>query len=263
MKSTRQIADAPNGVWVVFGRNPVMETVKSGRTVDKLFVQKGSREGSILKILALAREKRIVISEVEKPKLDSLCQNGAHQGIVCFCAAKEYVEVSDMLEHAAQLKEPPFLILCDEINDPYNLGAILRTANAVGAHGVIIPKRRSVGLSGAVVKAAAGALEYVDVARVTNLASTIDDLKKQGVWVYGSDADGEMIFEKAPMAGPIALVIGSEGQGISRLIRQKCDGILSLPMKGEITSLNASVAAGILMYEIYRDRLSDSNNSKK
>ncbi|MBR2743204.1 MAG: 23S rRNA (guanosine(2251)-2'-O)-methyltransferase RlmB [Clostridia bacterium] len=241
--------------WVVFGRNPVMEILKSGRAVDKLFVQKGSREGSIQKIISLARERRIVISEAEKPKLDSLCQNGAHQGVVCFCAAKEYSTVSDMLDAAKQRGEDAFLILCDEINDPYNLGAIIRTANAVGAHGVIIPKRRSVGLSGAVVKAAAGALEYVSVARVTNLASTIDELKDAGVWIYGSDADGESILTKKRITGPAALVIGSEGAGISQLIRKKCDYMLSIPMRGQINSLNASVAGGILMYEILRDRM--------
>jgi len=262
MKVVKSQNDTPSSEWVVFGRNPVMETIKSGRAVDKLFVQKGSREGSILKILSLAKERRIVISEVEKPKLDALCQNGAHQGIVCFCAAKEYVSVSDMLDIAKERGEDPFLILCDEINDPYNLGAIIRTANAVGAHGVIIPKRRSVGLSGAVVKAATGALEYVAVARVTNLAATIDELKEQGVWVYGSDADGEPVFSRNPITGPVALVIGSEGQGISQLTRKKCDVILSLPMVGEITSLNASVAGGILMYEILRDRMKDASNKK-
>lgn len=260
MKASQTKNDNSSAEWVVFGRNPVMETIKSGRAVDKLFVQKGSREGSILKILSLARERRIVISEVEKPKLDQLCQNGAHQGIVCFCAAKEYVTVSEILDIARERGEDPFLILCDEINDPYNLGALIRTANAVGAHGVIIPKRRSVGLSGAVVKAAAGALEYVSVARVTNLASTIDELKDAGVWVYGSDADGEPVFSRNRITGPVALVIGSEGQGISRLIRQKCDVILSLPMCGEITSLNASVAGGILMYEILRDRMNSNSN---
>ncbi|MBQ3379952.1 MAG: 23S rRNA (guanosine(2251)-2'-O)-methyltransferase RlmB [Clostridia bacterium] len=240
--------------WVVFGRNPVIELLKSGRAVDKLFVQKGSREGSIMKIISLAKERRIVISEAEKPKLDTLCQGGAHQGVVCFCAAKEYSTVSDMLDAAKERGEDPLIIICDEINDPYNLGAIIRTANAVGAHGVIIPKRRSVGLSGAVVKAAAGALEYVAVAKVTNLAQTIDELKTAGVWIYGSDAQGESIFEKKRITGPAALVIGSEGAGISSLIRKKCDYMLSIPMKGEINSLNASVAGGILMYELLRDR---------
>ncbi|MBQ1334363.1 MAG: 23S rRNA (guanosine(2251)-2'-O)-methyltransferase RlmB [Clostridia bacterium] len=254
MKTRTTENDSDNSKWVVFGRNPVMELLKSGREVDKLFVQKGSREGSLMKILKLARERRIVISEAEKPKLDSLCQNGAHQGVVAFCAAKEYTEVSEMLRAAKEKGEDALLILCDEINDPYNLGAIIRTANAVGAHGVIIPKRRSVGLSGAVVKAAAGALEYVAVARVTNLSRTIDELKAAGVWIYGSDADGESIFEKKPITGPAALVIGSEGAGISQLIRKKCDCMLSIPMRGEINSLNASVAGGILMYELLRDR---------
>ena len=240
--------------FIVFGRNPVYEAIVSGRSIDKLFVLKGERQGSIVKILALAKEKQIVISEVEKQKLDTLTAGGVHQGVVCFCSAKEYSTIDDMIALAKSKNQTPFIIVCDEISDPHNLGAIIRTANAVSAHGVIIPKRRSVGLSSVVSKAAAGALEYVMVARVTNLATAIEELKDKGLWVYGADIEGKDVYYDTNLNGSIAIVIGSEGQGISRLVKSKCDVLLKIPMLGEITSLNASVAGGVLMYEVVRQR---------
>lgn len=239
---------------VIFGRNSVYEAIVSGRSIDKLFVLKGERQGSIVRILALAKEKQIVISEVEKQKLEILTAGGVHQGVVCFCSAKEYVTIDDMLELAKSKNQDPFIIICDEINDPHNLGAIIRTANAVSVHGVIIPKRRSVGLSSVVSKSAAGALEYVNVARVPNLTSAIEELKDKGLWIYGADIEGKDIYFDTNLKGPIALIIGSEGQGMSRLVKSKCDVLLKIPMLGEITSLNASVAGSVLMYEVVRQR---------
>lgn len=236
------------------GRNPVMEALKAGREIDKIMVQKGAREGSIVRIIAQAREKGIIIQEVEKQKLDMLSSTGVHQGIIAFVAMQQYVEVEDILQKAAERNEDPFIILVDEITDPHNLGSILRTANAVGVHGVIIPKRRSVGLSAVVAKASAGAIEYVPVARVANLSQEIDRLKKQGLWIVGADVSGEQGLYKADLKGSIGLVIGSEGQGIGRLIKEKCDFLIKIPMKGEINSLNASVAAAIMMYEVFRRR---------
>ncbi|NLY44324.1 MAG: 23S rRNA (guanosine(2251)-2'-O)-methyltransferase RlmB [Clostridiaceae bacterium] len=236
------------------GRNPVLEALKAGREIDKILVQKGEREGSILKILAMAKEKKIVVQEVEKAKLDSLSSTRAHQGVIAFVAAHEYVEVEDMLSNAKDRREDPFIIILDEVTDPHNLGSVLRTANAVGVHGVIIPKRRSVGLTAAVAKASAGAVEYVPVARVSNLAQTIDKLKKEGLWIAGADAQGKQAFYEADLKGPVAIVIGSEGEGIGRLVKEKCDFLVNIPMKGQISSLNASVAAAVLMYEVVRQR---------
>jgi 23S rRNA (guanosine2251-2'-O)-methyltransferase len=236
------------------GRNPVMEALKAGREIDKILVQKGERAGSIVRIIALAKEKRIVVQEVERQKLDILSSTGVHQGIIAFVAMHQYVEVEDILAKAAEKGEHPFIILVDEITDPHNLGSILRTADAVGAHGVIIPKRRSVGLTAVVAKASAGAIEYVPVARVSNLSQTIDKLKEQGIWVVGADMDGEQTLYEADLKGPIGLVIGSEGEGMGRLVKEKCDFLVRIPMKGEISSLNASVAGAVLMYEVFRQR---------
>lgn len=246
--------EKPSDELIVFGRNPVYEAIVSERCIDKLFVLKGERQGSIVKILGLAKEKQIVISEVEKQKLDMLSMGGVHQGVVCYCSAKEYSTIDDMLDLAKSKNQDPFIIICDEINDPHNLGAIIRTANAVCAHGVIIPKRRSVGLSSVVSKSAAGALEYVKVARVPNLVSAIEELKQKGLWIYGADIEGKDIYFNSNLKGSIALVIGSEGQGMSRLVKSKCDVLLRIPMLGEITSLNASVAGSVLMYEVVRQR---------
>lgn len=238
----------------VEGRNPVMEVLKSGREIDKILVQQGEKQGSIVRIISLAREKRIVIQEVAKQKLDMLSVTQNHQGVIAFVAAHEYVQVEDILKKAEEMKEPPFLVLVDEITDPYNLGSILRTANAAGVHGVIIPKRRAVGLTAVVAKASAGAVEYVPVAKVTNITQTIDMLKERRIWITGADIQGKEQYYEANLKGPIALVIGSEGKGISRLVREKCDFLVRIPMKGEIESLNASVASAIMMYEVFRQR---------
>lgn len=238
---------------LIIGRNSVLEALRAGRAIDSLLVARGERSGSIGRILAECREKGIVIKEVDAKKLDFLCGRGNHQGVAAYAAAHAYACVADLLALAQQRGEAPFLIICDELEDPHNLGAIIRTAEAAGAHGVIIPKRHAASLSFAVSKAAAGALEYLPVARVGNLAATLDELKKQGLWIYGADMDGTPFCE-ADYSGPAALVIGSEGRGLGRLIKEKCDFIVSLPMKGKINSLNASVAAGILMYEIARQR---------
>lgn len=238
---------------LIIGRNSVLEALRAGRAIDSLLVARGERSGSIGRILAECREKGIVIKEVDAKKLDFLCGRGNHQGVAAYAAAHAYACVADLLALAQQRGEAPFLIICDELEDPHNLGAIIRTAEAAGAHGVIIPKRHAASLSFAVSKAAAGALEYLPVARVGNLAATLDELKKQGLWIYGADMDGTP-FGETDYSGPTALVIGSEGRGLGRLIKEKCDFIVSLPMKGKINSLNASVAAGILMYEIARQR---------
>lgn len=238
---------------LIIGRNSILEALRAGRTIDTLLIARGERSGSIGRILAECREKGIVIKEIDVKKLDFLCGQGNHQGVAAYAAAHAYASVEDLLALAQERGEPPFLIVCDELEDPHNLGAIIRTAEAAGAHGVIVPKRRAASLSFAVSKAAAGALEYMPVARVGNLAATLDGLKKRGLWVYGAAMDGAPFCE-TDYSGPAALVIGSEGHGIGRLVREKCDFIVSLPMKGKINSLNASVAAGILMYEIARQR---------
>ena len=232
---------------VIAGRNPVSEAIRSGRPIDKILVARGEKTGAVVGILAKAREKQIPVKEADRVKLDFLSGSAPHQGIIALAAAKEYSTVEDILAYAAEKGEPPFLIVLDELEDPHNLGAIIRTAECAGAHGVIIPMRRSVGLSYTVGKASAGAVEYMRVARVTNIANLLDDLKKQGVWIYGADMNGTD-YTQCDMSGACALVIGNEGKGMARLVREKCDVIVSLPMKGNINSLNASVAAGILMY---------------
>ncbi len=234
---------------VIAGRNPVSEAIRSGRPIDKILVARGEKTGAVVGILAKAREKQIPVKEADRVKLDFLSGSAPHQGIIALAAAKEYSSVEDILAYAAEKGEPPFLIVLDELEDPHNLGAIIRTAECVGAHGVIIPKRRSVGLSYTVGKA----VEYMRVARVTNIANLLDDLKKQGVWIYGADMNGTD-YTQCDMSGACALVIGNEGKGMARLVREKCDVIVSLPMKGHINSLNASVAAGILMYHALQGR---------
>lgn len=238
---------------VIAGRNPVSEAIRSGRPIDKILVARGEKSGAVVGILAKAKEKGILVKEVDRTKLDYVSGNENHQGIVAFAAVREYSTVDDILAYAAEKDEPPFIVILDEIEDPHNLGAIIRTAECAGVHGVIIPKRRSVGLSYTVGKASAGAIEYMRVARVTNIAALIDDLKSKGVWVYGADMNGTD-YQKCNFSGACAIVIGNEGKGISRLVREKCDVIVSLPMKGQINSLNASVAAGIIMYSAMKDR---------
>ena len=239
---------------VVAGRNAVAEALRSGRPIDTLYVARGLQEkGGAAVLAAKARQAGIPVKEADPKKLDALCGGAVHQGVVALAAAKEFSTIDDMFRLAEERGEPPFLILADELADPHNLGAILRTAECAGAHGVIIPKRRSVGLTYTVGKASAGALEYVPVARVANLAACMKELKERGVWIYGADMDGTPWCE-ADFTGPIALVIGSEGFGMSRLVKETCDFIVSLPMKGKITSLNASVACGVLAYEAARQR---------
>lgn len=239
---------------LVIGRNAVMELLKSGREIECISVAKGEREGSVTRILALAREKGVVVKNVDRKKLDFMCAGANHQGVCASVPAHEYSSVEEILEYAKEKNEPPFIIICDEIEDSHNLGAIIRTAEACGVHGVIIPKRRNVGLNFVVSKTSCGALEYVKVARVGNLASTIEDLKKKNIWVYCADMDGRP-WCKTDFSGGCALVVGSEGKGVGRLIKEKCDVTVSLPMRGQVNSLNASVAAGVIMYEIARQRL--------
>lgn len=238
---------------LIIGRNAILEALKSERAINTLLVAKGERNGSVGRIISECKGRRIVVKEVDKKKLDFMCGQGNHQGVAAYIAAHEYASVDDIFALAEQRGEPPFIIVCDEIEDPHNLGAIIRTAEAAGAHGVIIPERRSVSLTWAVGKAAAGALEYVPVARVGNLASALEELKQRGVWIYSADMDGKPWCE-TDFSGAVALVVGSEGKGVGRLIKEKSDFIVSLPMKGKINSLNASVAAGILMYEVARQR---------
>lgn len=237
----------------VEGRNPVLEALRSRRTIEKILVAKGERTGSIREILKKARENKIVIQEVERSRLDQLSVSGAHQGVIAFVTPYTYVTIDHILKRAADRGEDPFVIVLDGLTDPHNLGSILRTAECCGAHGVIIPKRRAVGLTPAAIKASAGAVEFIPVAKVTNISSTLDDLKDRGLWVAGADMKGE-VYTRANLTGPIALVIGGEGSGLGRLVKEKCDFLISIPLKGEIESLNASVAAGILMYEVLRQR---------
>lgn len=239
---------------LIIGRNAVSEALKSERAIDTLLVLRGERNGSIGRIIAECRDKGIVVKEVDKKKLDFMCGHGNHQGVAAYAAVHEYAEVEDIFALAQERGEEPFIIICDELSDPHNLGAIIRTAECTGAHGVIIPKRRNASLTWAVGKSSAGAVEYVPVARVGNLASTIEDLKKRGLWVYCADMDGSN-WCQTDFSGGVALVVGSEGSGVSRLIKEKSDFVLSLPMRGKITSLNASVAASVLMYEVARQRL--------
>lgn len=241
---------------LVIGRNAVTELLKSGKEIENVLIAKGEREGSINRIISLCKEKKVVIKNVDRKKLDFLAPGGNHQGVVANIPAHEYSTVDDILAYAENKGEAPFIIMCDEIEDSHNLGAIIRTAEACGAHGIIIPKRRNVGLNYIVAKTSCGALEYMKVARVTNLASTIDELKKKNIWIYAADMDGQR-WDKTDFSGGCCLVVGSEGNGIGRLIKEKCDVTVSLPMMGKVNSLNASVAAGVLMYEITKQRLKD------
>lgn len=237
----------------LIGRNCVNEALKSDRVIDSIFVSAEEKSGSLKAILAKAKESGITVKQVNRSVLDSMSNGVPHQGVAAVVGAKESCSVSDILDYAKSKNEPPFIIIADGIEDPHNLGAMIRTAECAGAHGVIIPKRRSVGLTSAVDKSSAGALEYVLVAKVANISAVIDDLKDSGIWVYGADMNGEK-WTSQDLRGAVALVIGSEGEGISKLVKEKCDFILSLPMTGKINSLNASVAAGIMMYEVRRQR---------
>ena len=234
---------------LLIGRNAVTEALKSDREIDTLILMRNNNNPALARLASMAKEKGAVVKEVDSKKLDFMCGGANHQGVAAYVAAHEYSSIDEIFAYAEEKGEAPFIVVCDEIEDPHNLGAIIRTAECAGVHGVIIPKRRSASLNFTVGKTSAGALEYMRVARVSNLASTIDELKEKGCWVYGADMDGTD-YKKTDFSGAVVLVIGSEGNGIGKLIRQKCDGIVSLPMKGNINSLNASVAAGILMYEV-------------
>ena len=236
------------------GRNAVMEAFRSGKTIDRVYVLKGCQDGPINSILREARKHDTLVNFVAKERLDQMSETGKHQGVIASAAAYAYAEVEDMLKLAEEKGEPPFLFLLDDLEDPHNLGAIIRTANLAGAHGVIIPKRRAVGLTATVARTSAGALNYTPVAKVTNLSATIEELKEKGMWFVCADMGGTTMYD-LNLTGPIGLVIGNEGDGVSRLVKEKCDFVASIPMKGEIDSLNASVAAGVLAYEIVRQRL--------
>ena len=243
------------------GRNAVLEAFRSGKTIDRLFVLDGCQDGPVRTIVREAKKHDTIVNFVPKERLDSMSETGHHQGVMAYAAAYEYAEVEDILKIAEEKGEPPFLFLLDGIEDPHNHGAIIRTANLAGAHGVIIPKRRAVGLTATVARTSAGALNYTPVAKVTNMAATIEDLKKRGIWFVCADMGGESMY-RLNLTGPIGLVIGNEGEGVSRLVKEKCDMIASIPMKGDIDSLNASVATGVLAYEIVRQRLAQASNLK-
>ncbi|MDF2854195.1 MAG: methyltransferase TrmH [Neobacillus sp.] len=237
----------------VVGKNPVIEALKSERDINKILIAESSQRGQMQQIIQLAKEANVIVQYVPKKKIDQLAEEN-HQGVLAYVAAYQYAELDDLFTAAEKKNEPPFFLLLDEIEDPHNLGSIMRTADAVGAHGIIIPKRRAVGLTATVAKASTGAIEYIPVVRVTNMARTIDELKERGVWIAGTDAAGKADYRKFDGTMPLGLVIGSEGKGMGRLIKEKCDFLINLPMAGKVTSLNASVAAALLMYEVYRKR---------
>ena len=240
--------------FTIEGRNAVIEAYRAGRPIDKLFILDGCQDGPILTIKREAKAKQTPVKFVTKERLDQLSETGKHQGVIAYAAAYEYATVEEILDNARQKGEAPFLFLLDNIEDPHNLGAIIRTANLAGAHGVIVPKNRAAGLTAVVAKTSAGALNFTPVARVTNLAKTIEELKKEGIWFVCADMGGTTMYD-LNLKGPIGLVIGNEGEGVGRLVKEKCDMVASIPMKGDIDSLNASVAAGVLPYEIVRQRL--------
>lgn len=239
---------------IIEGRNPVLESFRAGKTIDKLFVLEGCKDGPIQSILREAKKNDTIVNFVKKERLDQLSETGKHQGVIAQASAYEYATVEDIMNVAREKNQPPFVIILDHIEDPHNLGAIIRTANLAGAHGVIIPKRRAVGLTATVAKASAGAINYTPVAKVSNIKTTIDELKKHGMWFVCADMDGEVMY-KLNLTGPIGVVVGNEGEGVSKLVRDNCDYIASIPMQGDIDSLNASVAAGLLTYEIVRQRM--------
>ena len=238
---------------IIEGRNPIIEALKNNRSIEKIMVNKASKVGSIKKILAMAKEKKVIIQEVDRHKLDEMSESHAHQGVIAITSDYRYYDLDEILEIPKERGEDPFFIILDGITDPHNLGSIIRTADAVGAHAVIIPKRRSVQITPIVAKASAGAVEYLPVCKVTNIVNTIKTLKENGLWIAAVDMDGQTFYQQN-LGGPLGLVVGSEGEGISRLVKQNCDFTVSMPMSGNVTSLNASVAGGILLYEVYRQR---------
>ena len=242
-----------NFLAIIEGRNPIIEALKNNRSIEKIMVNKASKEGSIKKILAMAKENKVIIQEVDRHKLDEMSESHAHQGVMAITSDYRYYDLDEILDIPKEKGEDPFFIILDGITDPHNLGSIIRTADAVGAHAVIIPKRRSVQITPIVAKASAGAVEYLPVCKVTNIVNTIKTLKENGLWIAAVDMDGQTFYQQN-LGGPLGLVVGSEGEGISRLVKQNCDFTVSMPMSGNVTSLNASVAGGILLYEVYRQR---------
>ena len=240
---------------IIEGRNAVIEALRAGATIDKIFIQKGETDKTLGHIASTARAAGVVVVDADKRKLDFMSRTHAHQGVIALTSVREYVSVEDILNIAREKGEKPLIVVCDEISDPHNLGAIIRTAECAGAHGVVIPKRRSAGLTSIVGKTSAGAVSYVPVARVPNIPALLEQLQKEGVWVFGTAAEGACDLYSADLKGPAAIVIGSEGDGMTRLVREKCDFLVSIPMKGSISSLNASAAAAILLYEAVRQRL--------
>ncbi len=240
---------------IIEGRNAVIEALKSDRTIEQIFVAKGDTKGSINVVFGLAKEKGIVVKQVERAKLDAMSELGNHQGVIAMVTPYKYYQVSDIFEYAQSKNEEPFILILDEIEDPHNLGSIIRTAEVCGVHGIIIPKRKNVGITPTVYKTSVGATEYIKIAKVTNINATIEELKEQGVWVYGADMVGEKYCYEANLKGAIALVVGSEGKGISKLTKEKCDVLIKIPMVGKVNSLNASVACGIVTYEIMKQRI--------
>ena len=249
-----RVPDAEAAENQIEGRNAVAEALKSGRPIDKLLIASGDTDRALARLASMAKDAGAVVVETDRRKLDQMSATGAHQGVIAVVAAHSYASVDEILQRAADRGEPPLVVVCDELSDPHNLGAILRTAECAGAHGVVIPKRRSVGLTAVVGKASAGALEYIPVARVTNLTKALEELKQRGLWVFGTAAGGDTPLFKADLKGPAAIVIGSEGEGMSRLVSDACDFKVSIPMNGSISSLNASAAAAILLYEAVRQR---------
>ncbi|MEH7252151.1 MULTISPECIES: 23S rRNA (guanosine(2251)-2'-O)-methyltransferase RlmB [Bacillaceae] len=237
----------------IIGKNPVMEALRSERDINKILIAESSQRGQMQQLIQLAKESNVIVQFVPKKKIDQISDEN-HQGVLAYVAAYQYAEIDDLFAAAEKKNEPPFFLLLDEIEDPHNLGSIMRTADAASAHGIIIPKRRAVGLTATVAKASTGAIEHIPVVRVTNMARTIDELKERGLWIAGTDASGKQDYRQLDGTMPLGLVIGSEGKGMGRLIRDKCDFLINLPMAGKVTSLNASVAAAILMYEVYRRR---------
>jgi 23S rRNA (guanosine2251-2'-O)-methyltransferase len=240
---------------VIVGRNPIIEALKANRGIEKILVARGEREGSILKIIAMAKDAGIPIVDADKSTLNSLSQMNSHQGVAAYVALKEYCEVDDILEYAKSKNEKPFVVIVDGLTDPHNLGAIIRTANASGVHGIIIPKRRNVGMTASVYKASAGAAEYMKVARVSNIASTIEELKEKGLWIFGTEMEGNTYYFDADYNCACAIIIGGEDEGIGRLIKERCDYLIKIPMMGEVSSLNASAAGAVILYEVLKQRI--------
>ena len=251
-RPARQTHEEADGI--IEGRNAVIEALRAGTNIDKIFIMKGEVDSALGHIASTARKQGIVVADADKNKLDKMSRTHAHQGVIAVASVREYVSVEDILQIARDKGEQPLIVVCDELSDPHNLGAVIRTAECAGAHGVIIPKRRSVGMTATVAKASAGAVEYMKVARVTNISAAIAQLKQKGVWVYGTAAEGSIPMYQADLTGPTAIVIGNEGQGISPLVRKNCDVMVHIPMQGKISSLNASAAAAILLYEAVRQR---------